>query len=169
MKDSMKRLITLTTISAVAGSIYATTSLAIATPKQPAANQVAALQAASVNAPNAADANAKDAARLLPTKHMQRRHHRRVRLVRLQRRQPMVRLGLRHNKRLTADDARVITTAALLETGHKHLKVGPISTQKVRPHLNRYNIAILNQHNKIVKHIAMNSATGRAHPIAHRA
>ena len=77
------------------------------------------------------------------------------------------RLGLRHNKKLSATDARTITNAALLMRGQHNLDVGKIQFKTTAHGRKIYLIDIVNKkQNKVVQRVVLNSANGHIHPLS---
>lgn len=75
-------------------------------------------------------------------------------------------LGLhKKNKRLTQEDAKTITKAALLMKGKRNLQVGQITTKVSKRGTKFYLIKIINKKNKVVRTVVLNSKNGRIRPI----
>jgi hypothetical protein len=76
-------------------------------------------------------------------------------------------LGLNRDKHLTESDARIITEAALLMRGHHDLQVGTTIETKMTKHGHKlYIIDIVNQQNKSVNRVVLNSMNGHIFPLA---
>lgn len=74
-------------------------------------------------------------------------------------------LGLYHDKKLTESDARIIAQAALLMRGHHDLQVGTMETKITHHGHKLYIIDIVNQQNKSVTRVALNSKNGHIFPL----
>jgi len=154
MKSHLKTMITVTAFSALTLTSYATATLA-----------------------GQAQAQAKMVSRQAPMQriHKAQRQHRPLRrlveIVRVKRLTPAHRehqkwnLGLRQNKNLSATDARTITKAALLMEGKKQWHVGEVHAKKTKYGNTVYIVQIKNPKQPRVKMVALNSATGRIHPL----
>jgi len=78
----------------------------------------------------------------------------------------MWRLGFKHDKRLSADDAKVITKAALLMHGKHNLDVGKITAKTGRHGQTVYVVQIVNKEkNEVVKTVILNSRNGHIRPL----
>ena len=74
-------------------------------------------------------------------------------------------LGLRSNKQLTPQDARIIIKAALLQDQRPTYSVGPVVALPQAQGPKQYAIVILNGKKRPVSTVAFNSATGSFHPM----
>lgn len=123
------------------------------------------LLTASVFAVSAGLATLSVSACAAPTTQMHRCEHRMLRLHHPEFCHHRVwNLGLRHNKHLTANNARTITEAALLMHSRKNLHVGKIDSKQLRGH-KLYIIQIKNKKQKVIRLVKMNSRNGFIRPV----
>lgn len=77
----------------------------------------------------------------------------------------MWRLGFKHDKHLSVDDAKVITKAALLMHGKHNLDVGKITAKMGHHGQTVFVVQIVNKKkNEIVKTVILNSRNGHIRP-----
>lgn len=73
-------------------------------------------------------------------------------------------LGLKINKNLSDQDAKIIVKATLLQDNRPTYRIGPITTLRQSHGPTHYAIVILNGQKKMVSTVIFNSATGTFHP-----